>query len=141
MDQIIASSITRRRLYAVIMGSFASIAAALAAVGLYGTIAYSVASRSREIGIRIALGARSVRVLGMILREAATVAVIGVPLGLVGAISFTRLLDSMLFGLTSLDPVTYVAAVSLFVAVSVVAAFAAACHAVTGDPLIAMRSE
>jgi predicted permease len=141
MDQIIASSITRRRLYAVIMGSFAAIAAALAAVGLYGTIAYSVASRSREIGIRIALGARAVRVLGMILREAATVAAIGVSLGLVGAISFTRLLDSMLFGLTSLDPATYVAAVSLFVAVSVVAAFAAARHALTGDPLIAMRSE
>ena len=141
MDQIIASSIARRRLYAVIMGSFATIAAALAAFGLYGTIAYSVASRSREIGIRIALGARSVRVLGMILREAATVAAIGVSLGLVGAISFTRLLDSMLFGLTSLDPATYVAAVTLFGAVSVIAAFAAARQAMAGDPLIAIRSE
>jgi putative ABC transport system permease protein len=141
MDQIIASSITRRRLYAVIMGSFASIAALLAVVGLYGTIAYSVASRSREIGIRVALGARPVRVLGMILREAGTVAAIGVSLGLGGAISFTRSLDSMLFDLTPLDPATYVAAVSLFVAVSVFAAVAAARHAATGDPLTAMRSE
>lgn len=115
--------------------------ATVAAVGLYGTIAYSVASRSREIGIRIALGAPSVRVLGMILREAATVAAIGVSLGLAGAISFTRLLHSMLFGLTSLDPATYLAAVSLFVAVSGSAAFAAARHAATSDPLIAMRSE
>jgi putative ABC transport system permease protein len=141
MDQIIASSVTRRRLYAVIMGSFAFIAAALAAVGLYGTIAYSVASRSREIGIRVALGARPARVLGMIMREAGTVAAIGVSLGLVGAISFTRSLDSMLFGLTPLDPATYAAAVCLFVAVSGVAALAAARQAATGDPVSAMRSE
>jgi putative ABC transport system permease protein len=141
MDQIVASSIGRRRFYAVLMAAFAVIAAMLAAVGVYGVVAYAVSCRTREIGIRIALGAHPRRVLGLIMRDAGVLVAIGVLLGIAGAIALTRSFDAMLFDLTPLDPATYAVVAIFFALVSLAAAFAAARHAATADPVVALRSD
>jgi predicted permease len=141
MDQIVASSIGRRRFYAVLMATFAAIAATLAAVGLYGVVAYAVSRRTREIGIRVALGAHPRRVLGLIMRDAAVLICTGLLLGVAGAIALTRSFDAMLFDLTPLDPATYAVVAIFFTLVSVTAAFAAARHAASADPVVALRSE
>jgi putative ABC transport system permease protein len=141
MDQIVASSIGRRRFYAVLMATFAAIAATLAAVGLYGVIAYAVSRRTREIGIRVALGAHPRRVLGMIMRDAGVLVGSGLLLGVAGAVALTRSFDAMLFDLTPLDPATYAVVTIFFALVSLTAAFAAARHAANADPVVALRSE
>lgn len=141
MDQILASSVGRERLYAVLMGIFAVIAAALAAIGLYGLVAHAVALRTREIGIRVALGARPHRVLGLMMRDVAVLLAIGLVLGLGGAVAATRSLESMLFELSPLDPATYVVVATLFMIVSFGAAFVAARRATAADPVVALRSE
>ena len=141
MDQIVASSVGRRRLYAVLMATFAAIAAALAAVGLYGVVAYAVLCRTREIGIRVALGAHPRRVLGLIMRDAGVLICTGLLLGVAGAIALTRSFDAMLFDLTPLDPATYAVVAVFFTLVSLTAAFAAARHAASADPVVALRSE
>ena len=141
MDQIVASSIGRRRFYAVLMATFAAIAAALAAVGLYGVVAYAVSCRTREIGIRVALGAHPRRVLGLIMRDAGLLICTGLLLGVAGAIALTRSFDAMLFDLTPLDPATYTVVAVFFALVSLTAAFAAARHAASADPVVALRSE
>ena len=141
MDQIASNSIARRRLYAIVMGAFAAIAAILAAVGLYGMVAYAVALRTREIGIRIALGAGPRRVLGLMLRDVGGLVAIGLPLGAAGALALSRSLGAMLFELSPFDPVTYASVAILFLLVSLAAAFVAARRAATADPLAALRSE
>jgi putative ABC transport system permease protein len=141
MDQIVASSVGRRRFYAVLMAAFAAIAASLAAVGLYGVVAYAVLRRTREIGIRVALGAHPRRVLGLIMRDAGVLIVTGLLLGVAGAIALTRSFDAMLFDLTPLDPATYAVVAIFFALVTLTAAFAAARHAASADPVVALRSE
>lgn len=141
MEQIVASSIGRRRFYAVLMATFAAIAAALAAVGLYGVVAYAVSCRTREIGIRIALGAHPRRVLGLIMRDAGVLIGAGLLLGVAGAIALARSFDAMLFDLTPIDPATYAIVAIFFTLVSLTAAFAAARHAASADPVVALRSE
>ena len=141
MDQIVSSSVARRRLYAVLMGAFAAIAATLAAVGLYAMVAYAVTRRTREIGIRVALGAAPGRVLLLIMRDASVLIAIGLLLGLLGALAVARSLASMLFELTPLDPATYAVVGIFFVIVSLGAAFAAARRATATDPVVALRSE
>ena len=141
MEEILASSISRRRLYAVLLGSFAAIAGVLAALGLYAIVAHSIVTRTREIAIRIALGGRPRRVVGMIVREAACLTAFGLVLGLGGALALTQTLDSMLYGLTPLDPATYVVVSALFAFISLSAALVAARRATTGDPLKALRAE
>jgi predicted permease len=141
MEQIVASSIGRRRFYAVLMATFAAIAAVLAAVGLYGVVAYAVSCRTREIGIRIALGAHPRRVLGLIMRDAGVLIGAGLLLGVAGAIALARSFDAMLFDLTPIDPATYAIVAIFFTLVSLIAAFAAARHAASTDPVVALRSE
>jgi ABC-type antimicrobial peptide transport system permease subunit len=141
MDEILASSMGRRRFYAALMATFAAIAATLAAVGLYGVVAYAVSLRIREIGIRVALGAHPRRVLGLIMRDAGILIGIGLVLGVAGAIALTRSFDAMLFDLTPLDPPTYAAVAIFFTLVSLASAFAAARHAATADPVAALRTE
>ena len=109
MDQIISNRMTRPRMYAVLLGVFAAIAVALAAAGIYAVMAYSVAQRTREIGIRMALGARSREVLGLVMGQSALLSVAGVVIGLAGAMWTTRYLQGLLFGLTPLDPATFIA--------------------------------
>jgi predicted permease len=141
MADIVANSTSRPRLYATLLGLFAAIAAALAAVGLYGMIAYGVAQRRREIGIRVALGATRAQVIGLVLRQSLWLTAVGIVIGVAGAAMLTRYLESMLFGLTPLDPTTWVGVSVLFAIVAVVAAYVPARRATTIDPVRALRAE
>ena len=141
MDQIVSNAMSRPRLYAVLLGIFAAVAMILAAIGIYGVLSYVVALRAREIGIRMALGAQSVQVLAVVLRQTTMLTVIGVVVGLVGAAALSRYLEGMLYGLTPLDPTTFLAVVVVFAAVATVASYVPARRATRVDPLVALRSE
>jgi len=141
MDQLVASSLTRQRFYAAVMGVFAAIAVLLSAVGIYGVLAYAVGQRTREFGVRTALGARSRDVLAMVLRQGLGLTSIGIGIGLAGAIALTRYIEGMLYGVTPLDPITYVAVVALFAAVTSIASYVPARRATRIDTLTALRYE
>ena len=141
MEQLVASSLTRQRFYAAVMGVFAAIAVLLSAVGVYGVLAYAVGQRTREFGIRTALGARSRDVLAMVLRQGLRLTSIGIGIGLAGAIVLTRYIEGMLYDVTPLDPLTYVAVVALFAAVTSLASYLPARRATRIDPMTALRYE
>jgi putative ABC transport system permease protein len=139
MEALLSNSLSRPRLYAVLLAIFAGVAIALAAIGIYGVMAYSVTQRTREIGIRVALGAGRARVLGLVLRQSAGVTSVGIVLGLAGAAALTKYLDQLLFGLTALDPGTFVAVALFFASIAAVAAFVPARRATQVDPLRVLR--
>jgi len=141
MDQLVASSLTRQRFYAAVMGVFAAIAVLLSAVGMYGVLAYAVGQRTREFGVRTALGAKSRDVLAMVLHQGLRLAVIGIGIGLAAAIAVTRYLEGMLYDVTPLDPLTFVAVVALFAAVTSIASYVPARRATRIDPMTALRYE
>jgi putative ABC transport system permease protein len=141
MDQLVASSLTRQRFYAAVMGVFAAIAVLLSAVGVYGVLAYAVGQRTRELGVRTALGARSHDVLAMVLRQGLRLTIIGIGIGLAGAIALTRYIEGMLYDVKPLDPLTYIAVVVLFAAVTSIASFVPARRATRIDPMTALRFE
>jgi putative ABC transport system permease protein len=141
MDQLVASSLTRERFYATVMGVFAAIAVLLSAVGIYGVLAYAVGQRIREFGVRTALGARRSDVLAMVLRQGLALTTFGIAIGLAGAMILHRYLEGMLYGVTSLDPATYVGVVALFAAVTSIACYVPARRATHIDPLTALRYE
>jgi putative ABC transport system permease protein len=141
MDQLVASSLTRQRFYAAVMGVFAVIAVLLSAVGVYGVLAYAVGQRTREFGVRTALGAGSRDVLAMVLRHGLGLTGIGIGIGLAGAIALTRYLEGMLYGVTPLDPLTYLAVVILFAAITSMASYVPARRATRIDPTTALRYE
>ena len=111
MDRLVASSVARQRFSAVLLGVFAGVAGLLAAMGIYGVLADAVSQRTQEIGIRMALGAQRAQVLALVLRSGVLLASAGIALGLVVAAAGARLLQGMLFGITPLDPYTFVAGV------------------------------
>jgi len=129
------------RLSAQLAGVFASLAVLLAVIGLYGVIAYSVGQRTREIGIRMALGARTAAVVGMVLKSGMRLAAIGLALGVVLAFGATRLLSGMLYGISAADPLTYGVVTLLLVIVTAVACLVPARRATQVDPLVALRTE
>lgn len=129
------------RLYILLLGIFGGIAAVLAAIGIYGIMAYSVAERTREIGIRMALGAGSSDVLKMVVRHALLLVGIGWAAGLAGSFALTRLIQSGLYGVTATDPATYAGISALLIAVAILACFIPAMRAVRVDPTIALRYE
>jgi putative ABC transport system permease protein len=141
MEQLVSSSLARPRFYATLLGIFAAVAGGLAVVGIYGVLAYTVTQRTREIGIRMALGARPGQVLSLVLRQGALLILIGSILGLAGALTVTRYLATMLFGLTPLDPLTFAGMALLLALVASVASYVPARRAAKVDPLIALRHD
>jgi putative ABC transport system permease protein len=140
-DRLLAASVARQRFYATLLLVFAGVAAALAAIGIYGVLAYSVVTRTQEIGLRMALGAQRSQVLGLILRKGMVLAGIGVTLGVVGAAGTARYLQSMLFGIEPLDPLTFIAVAIGFTAIAALASYLPARRATRVEPVVALRCE
>jgi predicted permease len=141
MDQIAAAAVAQPRLYLVLIASFAFTAVLLSAIGLYGVLAYAVGQRTREIGIRLALGAGRGEVLGMVMRQAGRLAVAGVGLGLIGALLASRVLRAQLFEITPTDTLTYVAVAAALMVVALAASWIPARRAARIDPLTALRHD
>ena len=130
-----------QRVAAMVTGALGAIGLLMATVGLYGIISYSVSRRGREIGIRIALGARRADVLGMVVREGMKLAALGVAIGLVLAAAATRLMASFLFNVSPLDTITFAAMSLLFLCVAFVSSYLPARRAASSDPMTALRTE
>ena len=141
MDQLLEASIAQPRFRTFLLGSFAGIALLLSAIGIYGVLAYEVSQRTREIGVRMALGARPVDMLTLIFAESMTLALLGVLLGLVGAYGVTRVLNNLLFGVSSTDPFTFAAVTLLLCSVALLASYMPARRAMRVDPIVALRYE
>jgi predicted permease len=141
MDDVLSKSLAPRRLSMLLLGAFAVLALALAAIGLYGVLSYLVGERTREIGVRMALGAQRGDVLRLILSQGAQMVVAGVVLGIVLSLALTRLMSSQLFGVTPHDPLTLVGVGALLVAVSFFACAVPALRAARVEPMIALRYE
>jgi ABC-type antimicrobial peptide transport system permease subunit len=129
------------RLYILLLGIFGGIAAILAAIGIYGIMAYSVAERTREIGIRMALGAGSPAVVKVVMRHVLLLVTIGWIVGLAGALALTRLIKSGLYGVTATDPATYAGISLLLILVATIACLIPTLRAIRVDPIIALRYE
>ncbi|MGH9837606.1 MAG: FtsX-like permease family protein [Blastocatellia bacterium] len=141
MDQILARSVAQQRFNMLLLGVFAALGLALAAIGIYGVLSYAVAERTHEIGLRMALGAQAGDVLRLILKHGLALTVAGLGLGLAGALALTRLIKSYLFGVSATDPLTLVAVASLLLIVALVACWMPARRATKVDPMIAIRCE
>ena len=141
MDDVLSSGFSQRRFSLGLLGSFAALALLLAAVGLYGTIAFSVSQRTREMGVRVALGATPQNLLGMIVREGLVLAVAGIVLGICLSTVCTRAISSMLFRVSAFDPLTFVAVALVLVAVAATASYLPARRAASADPMEALRAE
>lgn len=141
MEEMMASAMAQRQFSMMLFGVFAALALLLAAVGIYGVMAYTVAQRTHEVGIRIALGARTADVLKMVVGQATRLALIGVALGLTLAFALTRLMSSLLFGVSATDPLTFAALSVLLTGVALLASYIPARRATKVDPMIALRYE
>jgi len=141
MEQLLAASVARRRFNMLLLGIFGAIALVLAAVGIYGVMSYSVTQRTREIGIRMALGATRYDVLKLVVGQGMTLALIGVSLGLAAAFALTRVLSSLLFAVGTTDPTTFVVISALLSVVALAACLLPARRAMTIDPMAALRYE
>jgi putative ABC transport system permease protein len=141
MEELIAISAAERRFALVLFEAFAIVALILAAIGIYGVLSGSVAERTREIGVRTALGASRSGILSLILRQGLSLTGVGVLLGVAGALAATRLIETLLFGVSRLDPVTYAGVVLLLTATALVACWLPARRASLVDPAITLRTE
>ena len=141
MEQALSQSVAARRFSMILLGVFAVLALLLAAVGIYGVISYSVAQRTREVGIRMALGARAIDVLKLVMRDGLKLVLIGVGLGLAGALALTRLMTTLLFGVTPTDVLTYATVAFGLIVVALIACCIPARRATKVDPLVALRFE
>jgi putative ABC transport system permease protein len=141
LESLLDDSIAPRRFYAVLLATFSIVALLLAAIGLYGVMAYTVAQRTREIGIRVALGALRRHILRLVLREGAVLVLIGAAFGLVAAFASSRLLASLLYGVSATDPQLYLLLSLLLIAVALFACYLPARRAMKIDPMVALRHE
>jgi predicted permease len=141
MEELIATSpySFARRYPAMLIGLFAGIAVLLASIGVYGVVAYSVNQRTREIGVRLALGARRSDVFGLVLRQGAMLGAGGIALGLIASLAATRYMSNILFGVTATDPAIHAGVAVIFLGVIVLASYFPARHASRVDPLEALR--
>ncbi|MGB2644112.1 MAG: ABC transporter permease [Candidatus Acidiferrum sp.] len=141
MDQLLSSSVSPERFNLLLLSFFASLALVLAACGVYGVLAFGVSRRTHEIGVRLALGARQTDIFRLILRRGMTLVLLGTALGLAGAAVLTRLMSSLLYGVSTIDPATFLAVTALLVIVSLIACFVPARRAMQVDPTVALRCE
>jgi putative ABC transport system permease protein len=141
MEAYVDESIAQPRLDTLLLGIFAGLAFVLTAVGLYGVISYSVAQRTREMGIRMALGAQRGSILKIVLHQGVRMALIGVAIGLCGALALTRLISSMLYGVKAIDAVTFLCVAVLLFAIAMLASYIPALRATRIDPVVALRWE
>jgi putative ABC transport system permease protein len=141
MEQRVEKTIWQQRLSGLVLSLFAGVGLLLAAVGIYGVMSYTVSQRTREIGVRMALGAQSVDALRMVLGEAMKLVMIGGAIGLAAALALTRVMASLLHGVSASDPVTFITVLILLAAVALVACYLPARRAARVDPVIALRSE
>ena len=141
MDEVFSASVSRPRFLAQLLGIFAVVALSLAAIGTYGVLAYSVAVRRRELGIRMALGSSSEGLLSLVLRQGMGLAAVGLVAGLLGALAVTRLASSLLFGVRPADPLTFVGVAAFMMIVAFLACLLPAKRATRVDPLVALRAE
>lgn len=141
MTDLVADRLGRRRLYSALLSAFAAGGLLLAAIGVYGVVAYTVTRRTREIGVRVALGATSQTVMGLVIRRASALTAIGMLVGLAGSAAVTSYLEGMLYGVRPLDPATFVGAAAVFVVVALLAAIVPARRALRISPTLALRAE
>ena len=141
MEQALSDSVSQPRFYMLLLGAFAAIALLLAALGIYGVISYTVNQRTRELGIRVALGATGEKIVRLVIRQGVGMAGVGVVLGLAASLALTRALASLLFGVEKLDPVTLSIAPVTLMAVALLGCYLPARRAAKVDPVIAMRND
>src|SRR3712207_2359498 len=141
MEQLLADSVALRRFSMLLLGVFAALAVALAGVGVYGVVSYSVAQRTREIGVRVALGARPRDVVRLVLGRGLGLAGLGIALGLAGGLALTRVISSLLFGVGARDPLTFASVAALIALVALLACLVPARRATKVDPMVALRHE
>jgi putative ABC transport system permease protein len=140
-DDMLRPQLQPRRLGAAMFSVFGLLALVLAAVGLYGVVSYAVAQRTHEVGIRMALGARSEHVVRLVVRQGALLTLIGLVLGIAGALGATHLITHLLFGVSAADPVTFAGVCLILAAVAALASYLPARRATRVDPMIALRAE
>lgn len=141
MNELVSKSVIQPRFLALLLATFSGIALFLAAIGIYGVMAYSVAQRTQEIGVRMALGARPFHVLRLIFKQSLGMLLIGTVIGLIGAFWLTRWMQTLLFEITATDPLTYVSVIGLLTIVALLACYIPARRAAKVDPLVALRYE
>jgi ABC-type antimicrobial peptide transport system permease subunit len=141
LEELVARSISQPRFYTLLLAAFASSALFLAALGLFGVMSYAVAQRTRELSVRLALGARPQALLRMVLREAMALGLAGAALGLLGALLLSRSLATLLYSVSPSDPVTLAATAAVLVATTLVAGYLPARRATRVDPVVALRAE
>jgi putative ABC transport system permease protein len=141
MEAVVSRSVAQPRFLAILLGVFATIALALAVVGVYSVIAFSVAQRTHEMGIRMAIGARPSHILSLVLREGMSLALMGIAVGLAGSFAITRAISGMLYRVSPTDPLTFVLISLLLTGAALAASFIPARRAIRVDPMVALRHE
>jgi len=141
MEEVVSASVSTRRITLLLLGLFSGLALVLAAIGIYGVIAYSVSQRTREIGVRMALGAGRGSVIGMVVRQGLGLAVMGVVAGTVGAALLTKLMASLLYSTSPTDAFTFAGVSAVFLLVAGMACFVPARQVTAIDPLTALRQD
>ena len=141
MEHTLSQSVANRSLYLLLLGVFAGIALLMAAAGIYGLVSYTVALRTKETGIRVALGATRGQILALVVRRGMLLTLIGVATGIAGSLILTKLISALLYGITPTDAPTFVGTALLFIAVAFVATYIPARRATKVDPMVALRCE
>jgi putative ABC transport system permease protein len=141
LDQLLSDSVAPSRFISMLLAFFAALALILACMGIYGVISCGVTERTREIGIRMALGAQSRQVLAMVIKQGLIMVLIGIAVGLFASLGLTRLISSLLFDVSTIDPATFIGIPVLLTIVSLLACLIPALRAAKVDPMIALRYE